>query len=234
MATINTTRDFIRAMDENPEWLEEVRSRLLTRELLEMPNSLAQFQAEMRAFAAETNRRFELMEARSDRMDGRFDKMDDHFDRMDGRFDSMENNIARMKSSYAERRVLRHADLIADDMGLTWMRNLAYEEIRDMVQRGDSTGMTRGEIQGFRKADIIMESRDEAGETHYIPVEVSFTADARGTNRALRNARFLTHFTSSPAHPVVAGLRKDNDIVELFESGTIYWYQLDDDDFDAH
>ena len=63
MVTIRTTEDFIKAMDENPEWLEAVRSRLLTRELLDLPrrfeelsafvHQLAESQAEMKAAQAE-------------------------------------------------------------------------------------------------------------------------------------------------------------------------------------
>ena len=48
---IGTIEDLVRVLDDNPEWLEALRARLLTRELLEMPSALAQF-------AAETDRRF--------------------------------------------------------------------------------------------------------------------------------------------------------------------------------
>ena len=37
MTTINNIEDLIRVLDENPEWVEAVRARLLTRELLELP-----------------------------------------------------------------------------------------------------------------------------------------------------------------------------------------------------
>lgn len=227
MTTINTIQDMMRILDENPEWLGEMRSRLLTSELLEMPDKLAQLSdrvtqlskdvqtlaAEMSAFAAKTDRRFDLM---------------------DRRFDRMENSIGRMKGAYAEGRVSRQADIIAEQMGFTWVRTWSYEDIRELVQRSDRSDIPFGDIRSFRDADIIMESTDGAGETHYIPVEVSFTADARDTNRALRNARLMKRFTASPAHPAVAGLRKDDDILELFECGAIHWYQLDDEDFEAH
>ena len=45
MVTIRTTEDFIKAMDENPEWLEAVRSRLLTRELLDLPSRFEELSA---------------------------------------------------------------------------------------------------------------------------------------------------------------------------------------------
>ena len=233
MTTISTIQDLMRILDENPEWLEEMRSRLLTRELLEMPDKLTElsnrltqlsdevraFTVEMRAFAAKTERRFDLIDRR--------------FDLMDKRFDRMENSIGRMKAAYAERRVMRQTDIIAGEMDLAWVRNLEYEDIRDLVQRSDRSDIPLDDIKSFRKADLIMESRDADGGTHFVTVEVSFTADARDTDRVLRNARFMKRFTGSPAHPAVAGLHKDDDIRELFESGTIHWHQLDEEDFEA-
>ena len=43
MTTINTIEDLIRLLDEHPEWAEALRARLLTRELLEVPETLARF-----------------------------------------------------------------------------------------------------------------------------------------------------------------------------------------------
>ena len=54
---IGTIEDLVRVLDDNPEWLEALRARLLTRELLEMPNALAQFAAETNQQFAEVNRR---------------------------------------------------------------------------------------------------------------------------------------------------------------------------------
>ncbi len=231
MTTINTIQDLIRVLDENPEWLEELRSRLLTRAILELPDKLDQLSEEVKALAAETRAFMKETSRRFDEIDRRFELVDKRFDRMDSRFDRMEDSIGRMKSGYAERKVVRQADIIADEIGLIWVRNLAYEEIKDMVRHGDTSGMTRDDIKSFRTADVIMESRDEDAGIHYIPVEISFTADVRDTTRALRNARFITSLTGRPAHPAVAGLHKDNDILELFESGTVHWYQLDEHDF---
>ena len=52
MVTIRTTEDFIKAMDENPEWLEAVRSRLLTRELLDLPSRFEELSVFVRQLAA--------------------------------------------------------------------------------------------------------------------------------------------------------------------------------------
>ncbi len=76
MATIDTIEDLIRLLDENPEWVEALRARLLTQELLELPERFSQFVAEMNDFRAgvdrfveATNRRLDAIEARQDRME---------------------------------------------------------------------------------------------------------------------------------------------------------------------
>ncbi|MDE2889295.1 MAG: hypothetical protein OXR72_13895, partial [Gemmatimonadota bacterium] len=65
MAVIHTIEDLVRVLDENPEWVEALRARLLTRELLELPRIVAEF-------AEATNKRFDAMDKRLDAMDKRF------------------------------------------------------------------------------------------------------------------------------------------------------------------
>jgi FtsZ-binding cell division protein ZapB len=43
MTTINTIEDLLRLLDENPQWVEALRARLLTRELMELPETFARF-----------------------------------------------------------------------------------------------------------------------------------------------------------------------------------------------
>ena len=56
MVVIHTTEDFIKAMDENPEWLEAVRARLLPREVLELPRRFEELRAVVEQLAATQNR----------------------------------------------------------------------------------------------------------------------------------------------------------------------------------
>ena len=53
MVTIHTTDDFLRAMDENPQWKEAVRRAILTEELMNLPARFDEFVAEQRQFNAE-------------------------------------------------------------------------------------------------------------------------------------------------------------------------------------
>ncbi len=94
MITINTMEDLIRILDERPEWVEALRARLLTRELLELPQNFARFVEEMNKFRAEmnrfvtaTNKRLDNIDARLDGHDARFDKIDTRLDGIDTRLD---------------------------------------------------------------------------------------------------------------------------------------------------
>ena len=87
--------------------------------------------------------------------------------------------------------------------------------------------------RSFYSADLIMEAAGQDGETCYIAVEISFTANGRDTRRAIRNAAFLTRFTGKRAYAVVAGMYKDNRIQSTIESGDVFWFQLDAEDLEV-
>ena len=53
MIRIDTIEDLVRVLDDHPDWLEAVRTRLLSRELLELPSKFASFVAETQAFREE-------------------------------------------------------------------------------------------------------------------------------------------------------------------------------------
>ena len=53
MTTISTVEDIIEALDSDPQLLEALRARLLTRELLELPQVVAQLAAQLAASQAE-------------------------------------------------------------------------------------------------------------------------------------------------------------------------------------
>lgn len=259
MTTINTVEDLIRALDENPQWLEILRARILTKEVLELPQRLAefavasdrraeqhaqdnkaQFEAIDRRFDAveqraeqheqANNERFETLEQKMDRYqaanDARFDEIDRHFRRVD-------SDLGYLKGSHARYAALEDAAVIAAVMGFDYIKSLTRLELYRMVQAADTAGIPANALDSFRYADLIMETADAAGETGYIAVEISFTADARDTGRALRNADFLTRFTGKAAQAAVAGVFQDNEIRQQIESGAVFWHQLNRNDLEA-
>ena len=213
MATINTIEDLIRVLDENPQWLEALRARLLTRELLELPEKFAQF-------VAATEKRF-------DNVEQRLDSVEQRLGNVETAVKSVRDDLAPIKGTHARNAALREADLIAEDLGFTLVRTLNQADIRALVQAQNTSDIPANELRSFRRADLIMEATDGTGETCYLAVEVSFTANGRDTTRAVRNAGFLSRFTGRRCRAVVAGLHRDRRIQASIESGAVSWYQLD-------
>lgn len=123
MATISTIHDISRALRENPEWREEIRSQLLTAELLALPDSHAALTArvdaltiEVRALTARVDElaiRMNELAARVDEITIRLDALttelrafaeatNRRFDAMDERMDRMQYRLDRLWGSDLE------------------------------------------------------------------------------------------------------------------------------------
>jgi hypothetical protein len=87
------------------------------------------------------------------------------------------------------------------------------------------------DFKSFRQADLVIEATD--GESvRYIAVEASFTGDYRDTNRALRNASFLTEFTGHPALAAIASVGNNEEINWHIASGDVYWHAIKEKDLE--
>ena len=223
MTTINNIEDLVRLLDEHPQWLDAVRARVLTRELIELPQTLARF-------AAGTNEHFAEVDQRFDKVEG---EMNERFDKVEGDISGLRDDIAPLKGAHVRSAAVREAGLIAEDMGFALVRTLTSEQVRILSRSESTADISAGDLRSFRRADLIMEVTDGEGETCYVAVEISFTANGRDTSRAVRNAGFLTAFTGKRSVAAVAGLRRDDCIDESIESGEVFWHQLDPSDLEA-
>ena len=245
--TIHTIEDLIRILDDNPEWTDALRARLLTRELIELPEKFSQFVAEVNKFIEATNRRFDALENRmtSVEEDIKVLKEDvgvlkedvgvlkEDVDTLKTRTKAIQDDIGTLKGNQARDIAVREAPLIAEDMGLQWTKDLTINDIRLLVERADTSDIEINDLRSFRRADLIIEAMDSNGATCYIAVEISYTVNGRDTSRALRNAEFMTQFTGGQCYPAVAGLYRDNRVVDILgevhpcESDKVFWYPLD-------
>ncbi len=271
MTAINTIEDLVRIMDERPEWVEAMRVRLLTREVLELPQTIAKLAETVEKFIDSTNKRLDSIAARLDQHDARFDAVDARFDQVDAKFDAVDarfdqvdarfeavdarfdqvdarfeavdarfetvngsiqklrNDIAPLKAAHARNAAIDDAIAIASDLGLRRTKNLTRDEVWELTESVDTSGIPTNELRSLRRADLIVEATDKNDEVCYVAVEISFTANGRDTIRAIRNAEFLNRFTGRRSYAAVAGLSQDNRVNEVFESGEVFWYQLDPD-----
>lgn len=240
-ATIHTIEDFIRVLDENPTWRDAVRSRLLTEELLELPDKFArfvehteEFRERTEAFMERTEAFMEMAAQRFEAIDRRFEAIDRRFERIEQRLDKVESDIqgirddlGPLKAAHARNAAVREADLMTEDMGFTLVRKLTYDDIGALVRSQDTFGIPRNELFSFRRADLIAEAQDADAQRCYLAIEISFTVNGRDTERALRNAELLQRFTRMPAYAAVAGLRTDDRIKHVISENLVRWHQLD-------
>ena len=240
MTTINTIQDFLRVMDEHPEWREEVRVRLLSRELLELPEKFAafvaemqEFKAEMRGFQKEANQRFDRIESRQDELAARQDEFATRQDEFAAKQDEfaaavkrMDTNLSDMKGAFAVDRTVRSAGAIALLMNLERVADVGEEALIRMTLSNDIADIPEGDIESFRGADLVIQAVNQDGAECYIAVEVSYTANRRDAERATRHAALLTRFTGKPAYPVVAAVEVDRRIRPLLRSGDLTWHKL--------
>lgn len=217
MNTFNTVEELIQILDDNPELLEALRARILTEELLNLPQAHAEFVAEMREFVA---------------------KMNDFVEATNRNFQRLSNDFGNFRGAYAETAVEKNSIVIVMDlsevMGLgldeLTARNLKQKDLVAVARHsGDTSDLSRGELRSFYQSDLVIEANDVNGGTHYIAVEASYTRNGRDTRRAIAHARLLKRFTGLPAHPVVAGVRRDIGIQPDIDDGKVFWHQIDED-----
>ena len=210
MTTIPTIEDLMRALDENPELLAAVRARLMTRELLALPATVARNTELITQIAEQVAQNAKLIAQNAEKIDRnseriaqltaetnrRFEEthavINDLKTEMRDGFQSIRRDIGILKAAHARNVAEREASAITDALGLRRVRNLNYDDLRDLSLRGDTSGLSANVLMSFRRADLVMEAADSADATCYVAVEVSYTANGRDTQRAVRNAEFLT------------------------------------------
>ena len=224
MTTVNTIEDLIRILDEHPEWNDALRARVLSQELLNLPQTLADF-------AESTERKLTALEATQAEMQAALAKFVENTDQrlmaLEAGQNRLVSDVAPLKAAHARNGALLIVARIARVVGCRDYRVLDLGDVLNMIDDADTDDIAPNELVSFENADIIIEAtpRDN-GEIHYIAVEASYTGGWRDVDRATRNAGYLTRFTGQPAHAVVAAQRIRPGIERLVERGEVYWAQI--------
>ncbi len=248
MTTIHTIEDLIRLLDEKPEWVEALRDRLLTGELIELPEKFANFaaatterldgmDARIDQFRAEVDARFDQVDQRFDQVDARFGQVDARSDQiiadMNARFNRIEVILGPLRGAHARDAAIRKANIIARRAGLRRVRNLSQDDLQDLADSADTSQLAANESDSFLEADLVVEAKDSQGETVFIAVEISYTVNGRDTTRAIRNARLLRSFTGREASAFVASIYKDDRVQGSIDAGDVVWFELEPRDLEV-
>ncbi len=229
--------EFLDLLERDAEFREAVRRQLLTAELIELPERFAAFVTRVDGFIARTE---EFMVSTKEFMvrTEEFMVRTEEFmveqkainARVDQRLQVITDDLGVLKGHAAGRAARDHVETILDRLGLIYVTILDRRDLVDLLRRFPD--IPTGERQSFYRADLVLKAVAADGATRYVAVEASYTADRRDSDRARRNAGFLTRVTGCPAQAVVASLRNDRDVQALVDAGTVHWHRLTEKDLD--
>ena len=105
MTTINDIADLARILRENPKWAEAIRSLVLSRELLELPERFAELTGRVDTIAVQMTE----LTSRVDALIGRFDEFVEltnrNFELVNRRLDHLESNVGELRTDMVEVKV---------------------------------------------------------------------------------------------------------------------------------
>ena len=230
MAQTATQEELLRLLDQDEEFRQQIRQRLLSTELLELPERFAVFVGHVNEFIV----RQEQFNAEQRDINARVDEFITEQRvtnaRVDQRLQRLTDDMGDLKGHAALRATRDHSATILEQLGLEYVTILYRRELIDLVRQ--ATDISPGDRQSFIRADLMLQGEAADGTTHYVAAQASYTADRRDTDRALRNAEFLTRLTGCPAHAVISSLKNDRAVQSLVDDGTVRWFQLTNKDLD--
>ena len=216
-------RAFMKALDEDDEFRQEVRQRLLSRELLELPEKFAAFSAYVHDFIAE--QRETNAELKSDVAGLKVSQ-----ERMEGQLKRIADDVGFLKGNVAFYAARDRFEFILEQLQLYYVKLLSRQDLVAMVRRYGAERIDFPHRRSFYNADLVVEAKAADNSPCYVAVEASYTADRRDSDRVIRNTQFLNLFTGCQAFGVIASVDNDRDIQPLVDSRELHWFQLQPED----
>lgn len=196
-----TKENLIQILQDDPVLVEELRSLLLTRELLELPQKLAEF-------AEYVNKQFEAIEKQ-------FEAIDKQFEIINGRLSILEADVGQLKTDVSQLKIdvgyLKGKSLETEMPGRALSR-LEYRfnisrprlvrasthyppahDFTDAVHDASKDSiLSESQRRRILDTDMIVQGRGaDTGKDTYVAVESSFTIDDSDIVRANRTASAL-------------------------------------------
>ena len=226
---------FLQALDDDPEFLQQVRRRLLSADLLELPERFAAFAIHVNGFIAETqgfiaeqrqineeqrefNEHVSGFIAEQRETNARFDRfiveqrehnrnIDTRLNRMDGR---MDNGFG---ANYEAKAANNLGSIAGRDLRLRRIRVLkalgfpTNEGLGELIADAEDRGaLTEEEANDLLATDLIAVGRSrDNGHDVYVAAEVSITVGDQDIERAAERAGYLGKVTGQATEPAVVG-----------------------------
>ena len=227
METINNIEDLMRILREKPEWAEAVRNVLLTKALLELPDTQAQF-------TKDTAESFRLVNARLTRMEGDIGQLKADVNLLkEGQAElkidvnelkadvtmvkttqaRMGGDLSRLTGQDYESHAARRAPLML--IGLLGAGNAETiattrrpEQLEAIALNATGDGsITLEKAIELQSADLVIRTESPPGTMVNILAEISITIQQRDLNRALARAATLEMATKVRTLPFLIGTK---------------------------
>ena len=220
MTTPDPAAEFLRSLDDNPEVKEEIRQRLLTQELLDLPNTVAQMAAsvsEMRDVfdqrVTALEERFDGFQAQQSENTEQLNSIRQTLDRLDGKVGSLDGRVSNITGSDYERKATRRTpNLLSRYLHLgqiqvihSPLQETAPYLVQVVNDAMEADTITAEQADDLDQADIIVLAKDPDNKPTHLVAEASVTIDETDIDRAYQRARMLQRITESPAIAAVIG-----------------------------
>ncbi len=243
-------QDLLRLLDEHPEWQAELRRRILTEELIELPalvRSLAEGQAATNTQLAALAQRVDALAQRVDALAQRVDALAEQLAALAQKVDALTEQVAGLASAQATMAHELRVQSQRLDTATGTLLEIRYERLAgayfsplarkikvldrsalaDLLDEAVDDGrIAEGDRNDVLRADLVLtgQRRTDRAEV-YLVGEVSVGIGIDDVRRADDRARVMARL-GRPAIAVVAGERIDPDPAELATARGV-WQILD-------
>ena len=205
--SMNDIVDFVRILNEQPEWADTIRGILLGQELLALPRQLAQF-------VQATNERLGRLETDVTDLKAGQARLENSVGQLDTRVGRLEGKVGRLEGSDLEREV--HGNIVniaSRGLGLNRARILQSKiiprgtELQDAIDDAEEQGIiTEDQGSHLELTDVIIAARRKSDRQEcYVVAEVSAGVRNDDITRARDRAQTLATIKGAPVIPAVIG-----------------------------
>ena len=236
MTTVNDITDILRIIREQPEWADVLRAALLSKDVLELPQRLAEYAqatnqrlgtletdvADLKAGQARLEIDVADLKAGQARLEIDVADLKAGQARLEGGQSRLEGDVGNIKGAIYEQKVGNNiASIVGQHMGLRRVRVLkGYKTSDDMgfhnlVDSAEEEGLiTERERVEVGNSDIVIQGYNRQSMV-YVALEVSVTVGESDIDRAATRAEILSRATREESVPAVVGAYLDDSRQQL-------------------
>ena len=247
MTTFNTIEELLEILDNNPPLLSAVRNKILTDELIRLPNDFKEFKESTEKFQERTEKFQESTEKSFTGINTRLDNQQENFSRQNRALDRFRGAYAMEGTRRYRRDIARN---IARGRGNRLLENVVLDDadlnLISVAAQGLDISDTFGDIpervifSDFDTADLILKvtenNRDKT--EFYVAIEASYTIHDDDITKSTRVAKLIQMVTGKSAFAVVAGahinpdvtgiiIQDENAFIRAADPDGALWYEVE-------